>query len=301
MSLLLRNVIEVFSPAKVNLFLAVVGERSDGFHDILSLVGTVKFGDFLRFELVPGGEDTIECEVKEMPLGEDNLIMKAIKTFRKKYFFEQGVKVYIDKKIPIGAGLGGGSSNAIATLKGLNELLGGVLNKEEIGELAIGLGSDCLLFLEEGLKVVRGRGERIERLDVEIEKKIKGQRIIIFKPKFSINTGWAYGEMKKHPEDYVNPLDAELALDVGISRLLKGMSLEGILFNNFENVILEKYKELKRIKEILYEEFNVKSLLSGSGSACFVLLRPEIDAEGIKKRIREVLGEEIFVVETQVE
>lgn len=293
--------LEVFSPAKINLFLTVIGERGDGYHDILSLVGTISFGDILRIELVSGGKDSIECDVQGVPLGEENLILKAIRAIRRKHSFSEGVKVYLDKKIPMGAGLGGGSSNGVVTLKALNELLDGVLSKEEMREMALGLGSDCLIFLEEGLKVVRGRGDKVERAGIELEERIRGRRVVIFKPKFSINTGWAYGEMRKHSESYVNERDSEVALDVGIGRLLKGMELEGILYNNFENVIFRKYPELKRMMKILYEEFNVKGLLSGSGSACFVLLRPENDGEEIKRRIEEELGEGIFVVETELE
>lgn len=296
-----QNVIEVFSPAKINLFLAVIGERGDGYHDILSLAGTVKFGDFLKIELVPEGKDIIECRVAGVPLGEENLIMKAIKAVRQKHTFSAGVKVCLDKKIPMGAGLGGGSSNGVVTLKALNELLGGPLSKEEMREIALGLGSDCLIFLDEGLKVVRGRGEDVVRAGIELEEKIKGRGVIIFKPKFSVNTGWAYEEMRKNPGIYVNERDAEVALNVGIGRLLKGMELEGIFYNNFENVIFKKYKELKRMMDVLYEEFNVKGLLSGSGSACFVLLRPGSDGEEIKNRIKEELGEGIFVVETEME
>lgn len=301
MKLLDHNKVEIYSPAKINLFLAVIGERGDGYHDILSLVDAVKFGDILRIELVPEKHDSIECSMEGVPICEENLILKAIKAVRKYYFFDHGVKVFLNKKIPMGAGLGGGSSNAVALLKGLNELLGRVLSQELMKEIAIELGSDCLIFLDEGLKVVRGRGEKVEKVGLKLGEKIRGQKVIIFKPEFSINTGWAYGQMRQNPEYYVNNKDAEIALDVGIGRLLKGMDLENILYNNFEYIIFNKHKELKNLMDVLYKNFNVKGLLSGSGSACFILLKADSDGERIKERIREELGNKIFIVETEME
>ncbi|PWU07441.1 MAG: 4-(cytidine 5'-diphospho)-2-C-methyl-D-erythritol kinase [Verrucomicrobia bacterium] len=297
----MKRVIEKKSVAKLNLFLAVLGKRSDIYHDILSLVARVRFGDNLRMELVPGGEDKIECDVCGVPLGEENLIMKAIGEVRKRVKFREGVRVILDKKIPMGAGLGGGSSNGVATLVGLNELLGKVLREEELRTIAKSMGSDCLFFLEEGVKVIRGRGDEVERVGIGIEERISGKRIIIFKPQYSIATAWAYGEMAKRPELYIKQRDAEVALDVGLGRLLKGEGLEGLLYNNFEYVIFEKYPELKKLMKELYEEFHVKGLLSGSGSACFVLMNLESDSEGIKRKIKEVLGEEIFMIETEME
>lgn len=292
--------IEIFSPAKINLFLAVMGERGDGFHELLSLVGQVKFGDTLRMELVKGEEDRIECDVDCVPVGGDNLIMRAIVEVRRRFSFSEGVRVKLEKRIPMGAGLGGGSSNGVAALKGLNSLLGGVLSKKEMKEIAMRLGSDCPIFLEEGVVVVRGRGEEVERVGVEVEEQIRGQRVMIFKPGFSINTGWAYGEMRKRPECYIKEEDGKKMLEEGLGKILQGGGLEGILYNNFEDVIFGEHLELREVRKILYKDFNVRGIMSGSGSACFLILKADSDVEGIKKRIEKVLGKGIFIVETVI-
>lgn len=292
--------LQIFSPAKINLFLAVMGEREDGFHEVLSLVAKVKFGDRLEIALVEGMQDQIECDNEDVPVGRENLIMKAIMEIRQRYEFSAGVKVKLNKRIPMGAGFGGGSSNGVAVLKGLDRLLGGVFDKEEMKKIAMCVGSDCPLFLEEGLVVIRGRGEESEKVVKELGERIRGQRVIIFKPEYSINTGWAYKEMKKNPEHYLIKKDAEVALSTGIERLINGNELASILYNNFEHVIFMAYPDLRQMMTILYQEYQVEALLSGSGSGCFFLLKEDSDVRVIKKRIQEILGKSIFLVETAI-
>lgn len=291
--------IEVFSPAKINLFLGVIGKRKDEFHELLSLVAPVNFGDTLNIELV-NDKDSIESDFIGLPMDEENIILKAIKAFRRKYAFENGVKVLLDKKIPIGAGLGGGSSNAIATLKGVNYLLGHALNQEDLQKIAIALGSDCVLFFENGPVIMKGRGEIVEALDEELKEKLKGQRVLIFKPKFSVDTKWAYQQMALNPKFYIEREDAEFILKEGIEQFLTSEDLSGVLYNNFEKIILEKYKELGELMKNLKKQFRTKVLLSGSGSACFCTLDEKSDISGILKMIKEVLGKDIFIVETTI-
>lgn len=293
--------LEIFSPAKINLFLAVMGEREDRFHEILSLVAKVKLGDNLEIALNERIEDKIECNIEGVPLDNENLIMKAIKKIRQNHRFHEGVYVKLNKRIPIGAGFGGGSSNAVATLKGLNQLLGEPINTDQIKKLAMELGSDCPLFLEEGLMVIRGRGEKIERAGKELNERFKGQRILLFKPTYSINTRWAYEEMRKNPKYYVIKQDAEMGFNIGVERLIRGNELESILFNNFENIVFKAYPALRDVMTTLYEEHHIRGLLSGSGSGCFCLLKKDSDVIAIKKRIKEVIGEDIFIVESEID
>lgn len=291
--------IEEFSPAKINLFLGIVGKRKDGYHELLSLVTRVAFGDHLRIKLV-AEQDSLECDYPGLPLDSDNIIIQAVKAFRRRYAFENGVKIFLDKKIPLEAGLGGGSSNAVAALKGLNQLLGKPLSQEDLMEIAITLGSDCPLFFLDGPAFVRGRGEIVDNVDAVLKKNLIGQKILIFKPKFSINTQWAFLQMTLNTNFYIDPEAAEFFLKEGIDNFLLSGDLSGILYNNFEKVIFEKYKELGEFMKNLKMQFAVEALLSGSGSACFCVVNPNSDVLGIKNMIKDTLGKDIFIVETTI-
>jgi 4-diphosphocytidyl-2-C-methyl-D-erythritol kinase len=159
----------IFSPAKINLFLAVTGRRADGYHDLVSVVAPLDFGDLLIAETgerkpEAGRQFDLECNDPEVPVDGNNLILKAAKAFVVATGWMEPVAFRLDKRIPVGAGLGGGSSNATATLLALNQLSGANLGRAELAGLAAGIGSDCPLFLEGGPVIMRGRGERIESL-----------------------------------------------------------------------------------------------------------------------------------------
>lgn len=288
---------EIFSPAKINLFLAVTGERGDGFHELLSLVVPLGFGDYLRMRLVDG-KDVIACDHDGLPMGGENIIFKAIKKFRERFAFESGVEVGLEKNIPMGAGLGGGSSNAVAALRGVNELLGGVLGEDDLRAMGVELGSDCRLFFEGGPVIMSGRGERVEAVRRELEERLKGQRVLIFKPGFSVNTGWAYEQMRRNPQFYIEREEARFILEKKIEAFLNGGDVGGLLYNNFEKIIFEEHGELKELMKRLEGEFGVKGGMSGSGSACFCMLKEGCDVEGIKNLVRQVLGKGIFMEET---
>ncbi|MEM8867990.1 MAG: 4-(cytidine 5'-diphospho)-2-C-methyl-D-erythritol kinase, partial [Verrucomicrobiota bacterium] len=127
------------SPAKVNLCLSVHGKRDDGFHALSSVVAALEFGDVLSVRCAAG--DALECEDPEVPLGPENLILKAAAAFRARLGREEGFHFRLEKRIPMGAGLGGGSSNAALALRGMNSLLGDPLTKDELRELAAAIGS----------------------------------------------------------------------------------------------------------------------------------------------------------------
>lgn len=294
-----KETIEVFSPAKINLFLGIIGKRKDKFHELLSLVAQLNFGDSLKIALTEG-KDKIICDYPGLPTGNDNIILKAIKAFRGRYAFQNGVNVFLDKKIPIGAGLGGGSSNAVAVLKGLNQLLGNALHQDDLKEIASELGSDCMLFFEDCPVFMRGRGDLIDPVDSAFKERLRGQRVLIFKPDFSIDTTWAYQQIALNPRFYIEREDAEFVLKESIDKFLMCGDLGDIMYNNFEKVIFEKHEVLHQLIKTLKMEFNLKCLLSGSGSACFCALEEQCDLIDIVTMIKEVLGKDIFIVETTI-
>ncbi len=302
--------IVLFSPAKLNLFLAVTGRRPDGFHDLVSVVSPLTWGDTLRGESAP--DCTLECDDPLVPVDESNLILKAAQAFRGATGWLGGVRFRLEKRIPLGAGLGGGSSNAVAALRLLNTLAGEPLQAPALKELAVRLGSDCALFLEEGPVVMRGRGERVTALPAAGASRLRGRRVLVFKPGFGIGTPWAYAQLfalasagesaTAGPAPvYLPQKDAEARLAAWLANA--AAPLEELLFNNLERPAFAKYLALPALLQQLRDDFGVVPRMSGSGSACFALL-PEDLAPGrvaaLTTAIRQAWGPDADVVETRL-
>lgn len=294
--------VAVFSPAKINLFLAVTGRRPDGFHDLVSLVAPLQFGDtvWLRVGAGETGAVTLTCDEAAVPLGAENLAVRAAEAFRRRTGWSAPLAITLAKRIPMGAGLGGGSSNAAAVLRALNTLCRSPLTREVLLELAASLGSDVPLFLENAPCVMRGRGERISPLGPQMRARFSGRRLLLFKPDFSISTPWAYGQLAGLPGGggYVAPETAEAKL---AAALASGLSDGSGLFNSFEQVAFRKFVALPELVDRLKVEPGVEGvLLSGSGSACFALLSPQAVVAPLAQIVREAIGPESFLVETSL-
>ena len=201
----------------------------------------------------------------------------------------------------MGAGLGGGSSDGAAALRALNRLVGSerALPADVLAGLAAELGSDCPLFLRGGLVVMRGRGERVEPLPEEASRRLRGRRVLIFKPGFGISTPWAYGRLAAAaPRSYLPVAEAETRLAAWISA--PAAPAEAIGYNNMEPPAFAKFVALPVLVEQLRREFGVAPRMSGSGSACFLLLKEETDAGRLTATIREAWGASAFVVEARI-
>ena len=275
--------VEKFSPCKVNLMLAILGPRPDGFHELLSLVAPTKFGDILTAETADGKTcDSLECNMEGVPTDSSNLV---IKTGLKTYF-----NFRLEKRVPAGAGLGGGSSNGASALLAVNELCGTPLQIKDLESIAAQMGSDCPLFLTQTPVVMRGRGEKVYPLRGAARECISRLKLLIFKPDFSINTGWAYAQMRANPEDYIDETSAESAL----SEWLENPSISGLpLINNMQIEAFKKFPSLQITLDEIGGEFRVPAMMSGSGSACFAVVN-NLDDSGIKKLadfIRARLGQ----------
>ena len=286
----------LFSPAKINLFLAITGRRADGFHDLVSVVAPLDFGDELAVEA--GSGFTLECDAPAVPVDESNLILKAATAFAAATKCKAGAHFRLTKRIPMGAGLGGGSSNAVAALRGLNQLAGGIASETMLAEIATKLGSDCALFLRNSPVVMRGRGESVEAITGDgAMARLLGRRVLLFKPSFGIGTAWAYGRMAVRGTDYLAPAEAEIRLQ----RWFTGTApAEELLFNNMESVAFEKYVALPRLLERLRNEFGLVGRMSGSGSACYALLGENQDSGPLRGLIRDCWGEGVFVQEVRI-
>ncbi len=258
--------LKVSSFAKVNLGLYIREKRKDGFHSIESIFQTISLKDSLYFKL-GGNEIKIKCNNPELPIGPDNLIYKAANLFINKKTEKFGVEIKIDKKIPIGAGLGGGSSNAAVTLLTLNRLLNYPKKREELMENAKNLGSDVPFFLKGGTALVIGRGEKIKWL-----KDLPELYFLLAISPLTISTKNAYRWWDdKEKQDLTNE-DLSFILrkiqegEKGILRKLR---------NSFEVIILEKYPQLKYIIDKLNKFEPINVMLSGSGPTVFAIFGSE--------------------------
>jgi 4-diphosphocytidyl-2-C-methyl-D-erythritol kinase len=229
------------------------------------------------------------------------LVLKAAAAFREAAGASAsglGAAFVLKKQIPVGAGLGGGSSNAVAALRALNELAGAPLGFSALEVLAARLGSDCPLFLPEAPVAMRGRGERVEVLR-DAEERLRGRRVIIFKPGFGIGTAWAYGRLAA-AAGFMDPARAEARLETW--RGDPSAPAEKLLFNSFEQVAFQKFQALPPLLDRLRAKFGLEPRMSGSGSACFALLpadRP-VPVPDIMAAIRESWGPSALAVETHI-
>jgi len=185
---LARKKIIIKSPAKINLHLEVIGKREDGFHELAMIMRNIDLSDYLEFQINDEGLIKLESDCNDLSLSGDNLIVKSANLLRKKSNIDFGANIFLRKNIPIGAGLAGGSSNAAATLIGLNKLWDLNLDKETLCSLASNLGSDIPFFINGGIQLCFGRGEILEKLDSYFEYGV----ILLKNPNVSVSTAETY-------------------------------------------------------------------------------------------------------------
>jgi 4-diphosphocytidyl-2-C-methyl-D-erythritol kinase len=293
-----QQIVSVFSPAKINLFLAVTGRRADGYHELVSVVAPLTFGDELTVEIGEGRPETgrqfsLQCDDPQVPVDGSNLVLKAAEAFATATGWKSAAKFRLAKRVPVGAGLGGGSSNATAALRALNQLSGARLSHAALMALAAGVGSDCPLFLSGGPVVIRGRGEQVEALPSAAARRLHGRSVLLFKPGFGVSTAWAYEQMVAGaPRAYLSAAEAGRRLAAWIEGQADAAEL---LFNNLEPVVFRKYLALPVLLERLRVRFGLAPRMSGSGSACFVLLPAGANVEEISAAIVEAWGQVSFV------
>ncbi len=286
------------APAKINLFLAVTGRRDDGYHDLLSVAAPLVWGDSLEAEEAGEGF-ALSCDDPEVPLGPENLVLRAAEAFKAASNWGGGARFSLRKKIPMGAGLGGASSDAASALLLLNQIAGSPFDAAGLQAIAAGVGSDCSLFLSGAPVVMRGRGERVERVSREAYARLRGIRVLLFKPGFAVPTPWAYARLAAEaPRGYVAPNRAEAMLEAWLGKT--GAGAEELLFNSMERPVFAKFPALPALLQLLYERFGIAGRMSGSGSTCFALLGETTALGPIEATIRDAWGPSALVVDTRV-
>lgn len=278
------------APAKINLFLAITGRRNDGFHDLVSVAAPITLEDSL--ELTPAREDELTCDMKGVPTGPENLVWKAIRLWRQATGWNQPLRIVLHKRIPHGAGLGGGSSDATTAILALQRMVPEPLGMTALREIAAKVGSDCNIFLEAVPTTMHGRGEITRPLGAKAASAISGRRILLFKPPFGIDTAWAYGRLAANPANYVLQSWADERLDAFQSGAIP---IEDLLFNNMQPPVFDKYPALPLLLNDLKERYGLHCLMSGSGSSCFALLPHGHDCTAAMRHIRECWGPDAFI------
>lgn len=270
--------IETFSPAKINLYLHILGRRPDGFHELETLMVPLSVGDRMTFEVQPGGID-LSIAGADLDPGPSNLVWKAAEAVRQEAGIHTGVRIRLEKVLPLGGGLAGGSSNAASTLMACNALWNAGLSPDVLHRLAAGMGSDVNFFLEPGAALCRGRGEMIEPVEIPIPG-----RVLILNPGFEVPTPWAF-------QTYAAMSEERKQGDVGVE-LGGGIHLR----NDLEPAVMSKYLWIAEAKDFLSALPGVAgALMSGSGASVFALLHPGANEDSLMKEVRLWAGEACWI------
>jgi 4-diphosphocytidyl-2-C-methyl-D-erythritol kinase len=252
------RVLRVSACAKINLGLWILGKRPDGYHEIATLFQQIDLKDEITVEKTPASI-RITTDHPDLPSNEANLVFSAFRHFQNHVDLREGVRIHIVKRIPVGAGLGGGSSNAAATLLALNRLWNNPLSPETMNTVAAEIGSDVPFFLMGGTALGQGRGEKLTTLQGD-----RDYWIVLVFPGFSVSTSWAYREVKialTKEEKFLNFR--------ALFERFSPREMKRYLRNDLENVVFQRHPELRVIKQAFYSRDAFYAAMSGSGSSIF--------------------------------
>ena len=277
----MTNTFHLESPAKVNLRLEILKRREDGYHELRTLLQKISLHDTLHFSLKKEKGVSINTDHPKLPIGKDNLVYKAAQSMLKVSDYKGGVCIEIEKRIPLGAGLGGGSSNAATALKALNQLLKMDLSKRELMEMGLEIGADVPFFFLEGAAIGLGIGEQLKKKELPI------LWYVLIYPNFEVSTRWAYQNFVLTNQQFHFNLHKFLRTPEGISR---------ILLNHLEEVVSEKYPQISIMKKILLSAGALGTLMTGSGPTVFGLFPEGKSAAGAYEKIRKLVGRKGWVV-----
>ena len=285
----------LLAPGKINLYLEIVGDRLDGFHELVMILQSIELAD--RIDIFAGDTDNIAiyCNHPQVPTDETNLAYRAARlmcdTFPDVYANYGGVKIAIEKNIPVAAGLAGGSADAAAVLVGMNLLWGLGLTRIEIQELAARLGSDIPFCVRGGTAIATGRGEQLDDIP-----NLDDLWVVLAKYRYlNVSTSWAYKTYRQnYSQDYVSDT-------VGVSKrsdrirtgsLLQaivqknGSEIGSLLYNDLEKVVLPAYPQIEELKNAFTSTDTLGTMMSGSGSTVFALFTAQTQAQAAAQQLQ---------------
>lgn len=260
------------SPAKVNLRLDILRRREDGYHELKTVLQKISLCDTLSVSLKKEKGISISTDHPSLPIGKRNLVYQAVQMILKKSEYKGGLHIDIRKEIPLGAGLGGGSSNAATTLKALNQLLEIGFPTKELMEMGLSIGADVPFFLLEGAAVATGIGERLKKIE------LPDLRYVLINPKFEVSTRWAYQNFILTKRHFHFNLQGLVKTPEEISRLL---------WNDLEGVVSHKYPQIEGMKKMLLSAGALGALMTGSGPTVFGVFSGKREAEKALKKLED--------------
>ena len=268
---------QVLAPAKINLSLKILGRRNDDFHELDTLIAPISLYDEIGIEKRAEKGIKFRCDDPSVPQVDDNLVVRAAKTFFEATKIEASVSIELKKKVPHGAGLGGGSSDAASVMLALNDIFETKLSREALVKMAEPIGSDVPFFLFQSVAACKGHGEMV--MPVKLQRQFL---ILLLKPAFAVSTAWAYSRWQH-------------------SREIPGIRYEEQEFagqtfaNDLERPVFEKFVFLARFKMWLLSQSEVGAgLMSGSGSTMFAVMRENADADSVATRAKAALDPELW-------
>jgi len=267
--------LKLSSFAKINLGLWILNKRKDGYHNIFSIIQALDLADRIQLEKIPSGI-VLKSDSPKVPRNARNLAFKAAKIFLAGSEVKSGVKIFIKKKIPIEAGLGGGSSNAAFVLMGLNKLFGTKIPAQKLAQWSEKIGSDVPFFFSTGTAFVRGRGEKVKSVALPLD-----YWVVLVKPPFSVSSRWAYSNFKfdltkTHPvlnfKSQRNPNNFEEMLN--------------LCKNDLETTVSKKFLIIRQIKSQMSKQGAVLSAMSGSGPTVFGIFKDKPQAREVMTKFK---------------
>jgi len=269
---------QILAPAKINVSLKILRRRDDGFHEIETLITPITLCDQIEIEKSDSSSEIeFHCDDPSVPAGDDNLIVRAARAFFAATKLKRAISIELKKKIPHGAGLGGGSSDAASTLLALNELFNTNLPRETLAKIAETVGSDVPFFIFKSAALCNGRGELVTPL--RWKDKLS---LLLLKPEFRVSTAWAYSHWRD-------------SLEIpGVSYAAQEFAGQ-TFFNDMECPVFHKFIFLAQLKMWLLKQREVgAAVMSGSGSTIFAVLRASADADLLARRAKSELDPELW-------
>ena len=265
---------QLLAPAKLNLFLEVINRKRNGYHNIETVFHTISLYD--KITILPQNSLSLDTNWENIPKDADNLALKAALVLKDKLKTAKGANIYIEKHIPVGAGLGGGSSDAAAVLKGLLALWKESLPKKELLKIAVKLGADVPFFLFKGSFLASGIGEKLKKLNG-----VKPAWFIVIYPRVQVSTPWAYKKLKFPLTNKQKINRIKQLLTNGSSSKLWGQ----YLFNRLEEPVLQNRPEIAYIRDT-FKKMGLMNLMSGSGSTVFALVSSKQEGEKARSKLK---------------
>jgi 4-diphosphocytidyl-2-C-methyl-D-erythritol kinase len=277
----MRKQLHLESPAKINLRLEILKKRKDGYHELRTVFQKIDLHDTLHVSLKEEKGISVVTDHPDLPIGKSNLVYRAAESILERSDYRGGVTIEIEKRIPLGAGLGGGSSNAATTLKALNQLLKVDLSQKDLIKIGLRIGADVPFFFLEGAAIGSGIGERLKEIE------LPELWYVLIYPNFQVSTRWAYQNFVLTKRRFHYKIHEFLRTPGKISSILR---------NDLETVVSRQYPQIEVMKKNLCSAGALAALMTGSGPTVFGLFPGEGSASEAYRKVKKMVRGEGWIV-----